>query len=84
MHSGAPVRSKPKNATMKGSAKAGDCDIIFRRPGSATGRNPEPKSRAMAGARSKLGAEMEPKSFKVAAGSKGPSAMPGEDGEDGE
>jgi len=54
MQSGGAARSKPKKSAMRASAKAGDCDIIFRRPGSAAGRNPEPKSKGTGGPRSKL------------------------------
>jgi len=38
---GAAGKSRP------GSAKAGNVDIIFRRPGSAAGKNPEPKKAGM-------------------------------------
>jgi hypothetical protein len=44
--------AKSKPPKVPPSAKAGGCDIIFRRPGSAAGKNPDP--RATPGSRRKF------------------------------
>ena len=47
--SGAGKKRPPKAPGGSKAAVAGDCEIVFRRPGSAAGRNPDPKALKGAG-----------------------------------